>query len=255
MFTSKLSRTNPLPQLSSWLELVRLFTTLAKTETSNIKYTIYSSLASNVFFHDKKFIINSVSGGCRIETSLAINTMADFALKIEKLYIEIEDTFWDMIALYKTLVDEKEFMRVLNCLYCENCVDYIDYPSLCCSSWMAIESNAEWPFNNLGSDEEYPSFKFVFKENRTVNLSGCSIGALHVTNATFNSSTNEIIFREKVLGKVVSLIDDMLTVEMYYYRDINCPNKYFEPGVDTPIQYFVKEDEGRFSEYKCIRIN
>ena len=84
------------------------------------------------------------------------------------------------------------------------------------------------------------------------------LGALQVSNARLNRSTGEITLGELVLGRIDGLKtnddgEEELTIEMYYHRDTDCPEEYFDHGRETPIEYIKKEDD-RYSKYVCKRI-
>ena len=177
------------------------------------------------------------------------------------LYEDANDAFWRMVTEYRRNVPEDEFEKDIRGIYNENCSHYLDPGILCKGTWMAVfDKKAPWPFGELNPDEESPSFTFIFFEDNRVCLSGWALGALQVSNAKLNRRTGEIIFKDIILGRIAKLErndegGDELTVAMFYGRDINCPEEYFEYRKETPIEYFKKEEEGRYSEFLCKRIS
>lgn len=262
-FISKLSKTDPVSQLSDWLVLVRLFDTLQHSGPGGITVKANRKLAHVMVFDYEEFLItDDGSGGYEISTSAEINRIADGILGVVQvpaawaLYEDANDAFWQMVEEYRSQVSEKEFEKNITSIYHENCADYLDHSFLCRGSWMAIYDNkADWPFCELSPDEDEPYHTFQFHEDNTVTLSGWVLSALQISKAYLNRRTNEILYHDMVIGRATKIDGDELTVEMYYYRDPDCPEEYLQPGKETPIQYIKKDDDKRYSEYLCKRIN
>ena len=266
-FTSKLSKIDPVGQLSEWLVLVRLLSTLEHEGPGDLTVKANRKLAHTMIFDYEEFCVNKDDSGYEISTSTEFDRMADGILGIQKvpmawaLYEDANDAFWQMVTEHRMNVSEEEFEKDIRGIYNENCSKYLDPRILCKGTWMAIFDNkAPWPFGELDPDEEYPSFTFTFYEDNRVCLSGWVLGALQVSNARLNRTTGEIVFKDMVLGRISKLEKneegrDELTVEMFYVRDTDCPEEYFTHGKETPLEYFKRADEERYSEFLCRRIS
>ncbi len=264
-FTSKLSKIDPVGQLSEWLVLVRLLSTLERNGPGELSVRANRKLAHSMVFDYEEFCINKEGAGYEISTSTEIDRMADGILGIVKvpiawaLYEDANDAFWQMVTEYRMDVPSDVFEKDITSLYRENCAKYFDTDSLCKGTWMSLyDKNAPFYFGDYEPDEEYPSFTFTFYKDNRVSLSGWVLGALQVSNARLNRSTGEITLGELVLGRIDGLKtnddgEEELTIEMYYHRDTDCPEEYFDHGRETPIEYIKKEDD-RYSKYVCKRI-
>ena len=267
-FTSKLSKTDPVGQLSEWLVLVRVLDTLEHAGPGGLSVRANRKLAHTMVFDYEEFCINKDGAGYEISTSAEIDRMADGILGIVKvpitwaLYEDANDAFWQMVTEYRMDVPSDVFEKDITLLYRENCAKYLDFSLLCNGSWMAIyDLRRDWPFCELDPDEDCPSYTFTFFEDNHVSLSGWVLGALQVSNAQLNRTTGEIVFNDMILGRVTNLEkdddgEDKLTIEMLYHRDTDCPEEFFEHGKETPIEYFIRDDDVRYhhSEFECKRI-
>ena len=171
-FTSKLSKIDPVGQLSEWLVLVRLLSTLEHEGPGDLTVKANRKLAHTMIFDYEEFCVNKDDSGYEISTSAEFDRMADGILGIQKvpmawaLYEDANDAFWQMVTEYRMNVPEEEFEKEIRGIYNENCSKYLDPRILCKGTWMAIYDNkAPWPFGELDPDEEYPSFTFTFYED------------------------------------------------------------------------------------------
>lgn len=266
-FSSKLSKIDPIGQLSEWLVLVRLLSTLEHAGPGDLTVRANRKLAHTMIFDYEEFCINKDDSGYEISTSTEFDRMADGILGIQKvpmawaLYEDANDAFWQMVSEYRMNVPEDTFEKEIMGIYNENCSNYLDPDILCKGTWMAVcDTMAPWPFDELDSDEESPSFTFSFFQDNHVCLSGWALGAIQLSNAKLNRRTGEIVFNNIVLGRVVSLEknedrSEELTVEMFYGRDGDCPEVFFEYGKETPTEYLKKADDGSYSIFLCRRIS
>lgn len=266
-FSSKLSKSAPLAQLSDWLSLVRLFSTFDSRGLEGISVSVYPKFLTLIYSNYDEFRVNYINGICQIITN------TDVERKIPK-YVEsvhipkmwalmdnAENAFWSMVETFKQQVSQKDFETGLKELYKENCAQYIDYSLICKNPWIGVYDinpyviNPSWVFETPHYvQKEDIEFLVQFYENNRVILSGMSGAALQLANASLNRRTHEIIHNGLIIGQIERYDNetDRLTIIMHYKRDANCPNEFLVWGKETPLKYIIKEDgESEDNHFEC----